>query len=250
MTSPDSKAIAGSRFCRFSRAEYKIGMTSEKELFLLIPLLLIIVSVTGIFFIIRSKRSYLDKLYALDSGNETESISLDFGWRNYGSEMFPEIKSLIDRLKLYEHRASLLVEIEKSLRRARLIFLKIDNWSDALIKKVRRIYLNDKLNGYSKHNAESQSNDLGDGLGSKPYSAPPSISVISPNFLRNEEGDLIMKIAQNPKDPKLYESLGDLYVEMENFADAKEAYEAAMELGPQNELIKQKLSSVLEKFRA
>ena len=42
--------------------------------------------------------------------------------------------------------------------------------------------------------------------------------------------------------------LGDLYVKMKNFTDAKESYEVAIELDPGNEELKKKLSSVLEKL--
>ena len=55
-----------------------------------------------------------------------------------------------------------------------------------------------------------------------------------------------MEIAKNPKNSALYESLGDLYIEMRNYIDAKESYEAAVELNSQSESLKQKLSLALE----
>ena len=58
----------------------------------------------------------------------------------------------------------------------------------------------------------------------------------------------IIEIAQNPKDSRLYEKLGDLYVEMENWNDAKESYEAAIELNPTAEELKRKLSTALERL--
>ena len=79
-------------------------------------------------------------------------------------------------------------------------------------------------------------------------STPSVVQPINPVFLKNEEERLIIEIAQNPKNAALYESLGDLYIEMSNFNDAKESFEAAIELNPQDESIKQKLSSVLEKL--
>ncbi|OGN08532.1 MAG: hypothetical protein A3C61_01930 [Candidatus Yanofskybacteria bacterium RIFCSPHIGHO2_02_FULL_39_10] len=59
---------------------------------------------------------------------------------------------------------------------------------------------------------------------------------------------MIIEIAKNPKDAHLYEVLGDLYIEMENFVDAKESYEASIELSPQNGSLKIKLSEALEKL--
>ena len=57
-----------------------------------------------------------------------------------------------------------------------------------------------------------------------------------------------VEIAKNPKDSRLYEVLGDLYVKMNNFSDAKESFEAAMELSPHDEGLQKKYSQVLKKM--
>ena len=65
--------------------------------------------------------------------------------------------------------------------------------------------------------------------------------------MKREEQKLIIEIAKNPKDSKLYEILGDLYVKMNNLSDAKESFEAAIELSPNSEILQKKLSQVIEK---
>jgi len=212
-------------------------------LFLLIPLLFTFGAVVGIAIIIWKKRFYLNKLYVLNSEIDAESFDSTFNWKSYLGEFFPEIKSRLDNFKFYEYRSLLLMEIEKSLRRTRLVFMKVDRWSDSLIKRIRRVHTNGKLNG----NGVASQQIITEIASDKTETASTPPVSISQNFLKNEEEHLIIKIAQNPKDPNLYETLGDLYVEMNNFTDAKESYEAAIELSPQNETLKQKLSSALEK---
>ena len=215
-------------------------------MFLLIPLFLIIFSLFGIAIIIWRKKPYLDKLYTLDTaGNDMEISALVrpvFEWRTYGLELFPEIKSLIEKLKFHEYRIVWLREAEKFLRKARLLSLRIDRLSDTLIKKIRRVNINGRLNGgvASKIADEKKETTV--------VNDPAKKVAISSNFLKNEEERLIIEIAKNPKDATLYESLGDLYIEMGGWTDAKESYKAAIELNSQNESLKQKLSSALEKL--
>ena len=47
-----------------------------------------------------------------------------------------------------------------------------------------------------------------------------------------------------------YEELGDLYSEAGEHKDAKESYEAAIELNSNSEELKQKLSSALEQINS
>jgi predicted Zn-dependent protease len=57
-----------------------------------------------------------------------------------------------------------------------------------------------------------------------------------------------MEIAKSPKDFILYETLGDLYSKMNNLSDAKESFEAAIELNPNNEVLQKKYSQVVKKM--
>ena len=65
---------------------------------------------------------------------------------------------------------------------------------------------------------------------------------------KKSEQRLIIEIAKNPKNPALYEELGDLYTTSRDYRDARESYEAAIELNSTDEELKKKLSSALEKL--
>ncbi len=209
-------------------------------MFLLIPFLFLVFSTVGIAVIVLRKKNYLNKLSTLNTNGNGEGSVVGFSWKTYGMDFFPEIKVLIDRMEFSKYRAHWLVEMEKFLRKARVLSLRMDRVSDLMINKIRRIHLNDKLNGHAHKELEVIENSTTD--------TAVGPTMMSKTFLKNEEERLIIEIAKNPKDGKLYEQLGDLYVEMNNFIDGKESYEAAIELNPQDESLKQKLSSALEKI--
>lgn len=224
-------------------------------MFLLVPLSLIVVSILGILLVVLRKKNYLSKLYSLNTAGNVENstaINFNFSWKKYGEDFFPEIKTLFNRLEIHKYKGHWLMEIEKILRRIRVIFMRIDRWSDSTIKKIRKIHINNTLNdsgrSFKSDPVESfiEPNRINK---NKPESVESDTSI-SHIFLKNEEERLIIEIAKNPKNPKLYEELGDIYMEMSGFIDAKESYEAAIELNPQSEELKLKLSSVLEKLHS
>lgn len=217
-------------------------------MFLIIPILVILSSILAIVAVIWRKRPYLNEMIASGENSPGFNLSPNFSLTEYGAEFFPELADLIRKIKISRYKNMGLMEIEKSLRKTRLIFLKIDRLSDALIKKIRKVHLNGQL---KSHLAEEKSKEEGSDrviavADNKKESSEEK--NISSNFLKNEEQRLIIEIAKNPKDSSLYEMLGDLYIEMENFTDAKESYEASIELNPQNESLRQKLSGALEKL--
>jgi len=213
-------------------------------MFIIVPLSLILISLVGIVIIIWRRLSRSGNVYATGADSGTAFVAGQaFSWKSYGAELFPEIKVLLERLKLDEYKAMWLGEAEKLLRKSRLISLKVDRVSDSLIKKIRRVNLNSQIKGQGVAGESSKIKDNTSVIQDSHIQRE-----ISASFLKNEEQRLIMEIAKNPKNAELYEKLGDLYLEMEGFVDAKESYEAAIELNPQNESLKQKLSSALEKI--
>src|SRR5688572_4391625 len=96
-------------------------------MYLIIPLSIFIVSVIGITVIVWRKIPYLRKL--------TTEVGPG---ANFWSDFAPELVSFYNRLNIGSYRNKLLLEMEKFLRRFRLVFLKIDSLSDTLIKKLRR----------------------------------------------------------------------------------------------------------------
>jgi tetratricopeptide (TPR) repeat protein len=201
-------------------------------MYLLIPLILILASAIGILFIVWRKLPRLKELAEAESSNGSMGGG---GWRVLVYDLCPEVWNWARSIKVKEYTEMWLIEAEKFLRRLRLASLKMDRFSDFLIKKIRkRTYSN---NGTSfpvaeiskdKQEIETKTDEKAE--------------------LKKSEQRLIMEIAKNPKNMALYEELGDLYVKMGDYRDAKESYEAAIELNSNSEELKKKLSLVLEKL--
>lgn len=197
-------------------------------MFILVPLMLILASVIGILIIVFRKMPYLNKLTP-----ETHLGS------NVLADLLPELSKGFKNLKFKEYGDLWLVELEKFLRRLRVVSLKMDRISDSWIKKIRSGNIS-----RATMSAVTEKKEAVD------FSVPkiqPS-TVVTIEDLKKEEQRLIIEIAKNPKDFGLYETLGDLYVNMNNFSDAKESYEAAIELNPNNESLQKKLSQASEKL--
>src|SRR3990167_122051 len=96
-------------------------------MFILTPLILLLVSVVGISVIIFRKMPYLNKLTP-----ETHIGG------NVLADLFPEFSERFKSLKLKEYGNLWLVELEKLLRRLRVVSLKMDRISDSWIKKIRK----------------------------------------------------------------------------------------------------------------
>ncbi|MBX4211352.1 MAG: tetratricopeptide repeat protein [Candidatus Yanofskybacteria bacterium] len=197
-------------------------------MFWILPSLILIgITSIGIVIIGWRKFPYLRKL-APEAHEVGETM-----WH----DLFPELFSWYGRLPTRELRDWRLRETEKLLRKVRLVFSKIDRVSYSLIHQVRREHLEQNI----KLEPES-----------KPFipeanSRPKSQADIMED-LKKEEQRLIIEIAKTPKDGELYIKLGDTYMSMNNFSDAKEAFEEAMDLDPENKTLHRKLSVAIEKI--
>lgn len=216
------------------------------NLFIITPILLITTSLIGIFFVIWRKRLYIKKLVAVDGPSEISSVpatKIKFLSRLF-SQMFPELIELFQNIKFAEYKDSWLIEAEKFIRRLRLLSLRVDRAFNTLIYKIRRGYIN---NGKIK-SVEA------DAVTVKPSIADvPNLKAQEVNkeeLWKKEEQRLIIEIAKNPKDAGLYAMLGDLYIKMRDYMDAKESYEAAMELDPNNEELRKKHFWITDKLNS
>ncbi len=192
-------------------------------MFILIPLILIVISMIGVGIIVRPKLPYLRKL-SPEAHEVGEHLIQDY---------FPELMHWLANIPWREYRKNTLQEVEKILRRIRLMLLKIDHASDRLIRKVRRTHIADHV-----HLPPAEE---------KPVVIPSSAAQPTPEDLQAREQQLIIEISQDPKNPQLYETLGDLYVKMGSDQDAKEAYEAALGFAPDNQVVARKYSVLLKK---
>ena len=210
-------------------------------MFIIIPLILISASVVGISVIVYRKMPYLNKLTP-----ETHLPSQTGVMGDFLTDLFPELSEGFKNLKLKEYWILWLIELEKLLRRLRVISLKMDRISDSWIKRIRKG--TERKHGSVENVFPGEDMNPVRSLARDKVASPENLGEDTSNWMKKEEQKLIIEIAKNPKDSKLYEVLGDLYVMMNNFSDAKESFEAAIELNPHNEELQKKLSQVLEKI--
>lgn len=159
---------------------------------------------------------------------------------NFLFSMFPELANGINTTRLKQYRAIWLLELEKFLRRLRVLSMKMDRGSYSLITKIRNV--TETKHEKSDSLVISEAKDIS--IISKSAELKKEESV---EDWKKEEQRLIIEIAKNPKNSSLYEVLGDLYIKMGNFSDAKESYEAAIELNPTKEDLIKKHSQAIEK---
>ena len=193
-------------------------------MFILIPLTLILAALIGISVIVFRKMPYLNKL------TPESHVRV-----NILNDLFPELSEGLKNLKLGEYGNLWFVELEKFLRRLRVFSLKIDRMSDAWIKRIRSGNISRATSSASGEKEEAVE---------MPVSKAQLVPIITMEDMKKEEQGLIIEIAKNPKDSNLYEVLGNLYVKMNNLSDAKESFEAAIELNPNNEELNKKYSKV------
>ncbi len=214
-------------------------------MYIIIPFFLILFSALGVLFIIWRKTPALSESISQgQSLNEGVSGVRSVAWKDLFHDFFPEANKGIEKMELKEHAAVWLLEVEKFLRKTRLLFLKIDRLSETLIKKIRRFHLSNRPNKDVLASSPIIKEDATSSyMGVKKKEESSQLDT-----LKKEEQRLILEIAKNPKDPNLYHVLGDLYFKMNNFEDARESYQAAMELSPGNEELAKKHSQAVEKM--
>lgn len=199
------------------------------NMFLLIPIIIAFCSVIGVVIIVYRKIPYLQKLTP-----ETVVVG------GFFAELAPELKQTFSSEMLKGYRDAFLLDLEKFLRRTRLMFLKMDAASEGLIKKIRKQQLPAKTSQTVNIISEEAQPEL-----KKQKRGSRNISEAD---LKKQEQDLIMAIAKNPKDMALYIALGESYMKMGNFDDAKEAFETALKLDEENEKAAGRLDKAMSKI--
>ncbi len=201
-------------------------------MYLLIPFLFLVIPAAGIAYIVHRKMPYLRKLTP-EAHEFGDSVLHDF---------FPEVAEHINQATIKQYQASFLKELEKLARRWRVVTLKMDHLSDRLIKKLRHSHISTHL----EHQALLQEQETV----VEPPVTPEANTEPTMDDLRAQEQQLIIQIAQNPKEFALYDQLGDLYLAMDNEAEARESFEAALALNPHDPVVARKYSQLLKKAEA
>ncbi|MEK7195042.1 MAG: tetratricopeptide repeat protein [Patescibacteria group bacterium] len=200
-------------------------------MFILIPIAVVIVALIGVGIVVGKKFTYLRKL-----NPESHEVGVSL-WH----DMFPEAIDTANKIQVREHWSSWLAELEKALRQTRVWFSRLDRWWAGVINRVQTA----KEESMPE---ESQAQPAGEAAPT--ITVEPSVRIVSkkakldPQKLKSEEQRLIVEIAQNPKDGELYETLGDVYVQMGNLTDAIESFKAAISIRPEDPNLKNKLSQV------
>lgn len=191
-------------------------------MFVLIPLIFIFVSLAGVFYVVWKKMPYLKKL-TIDGTNQEH---------DFWSEFFPGVSSWIKSIDLEAHKITWMKEFEKFVRRLHIISLRLDNFTNSLLHKIRTKN-GEVKNGTNKVQFEKTE---------EPGKIKAIINLLE--VLKKEEQRLIIEIAKDPKNPDLYRKLGDLYLELKNFKDAEESFSVALDLDPDDSESKNKLHKI------
>lgn len=200
-------------------------------MYIIIPLAIILISALAMILVVWRKLPYLKKL-PVDSVSVPEAGILE--------SFFPEARRYLRKIDFSLYRELFFKELEKFLRRLRVVSLKLDRFSHQLIDKIH-------ANGSTKANVEHLSaSPVG---GAKTAGGETALPAVLPVLSveekqKKEEYVLIVEIAKNPKNAELYKKLADLYILSENFSDAAEALETALKLDPEDKKTAAKLRAV------
>lgn len=207
-------------------------------MYIIIPLVSFLIAVALIILIIARKFVYLKKL-------TPETIDETIGsHENFLVELFPELTTYLKKVSLRSYGVNLLTEFEKLLRKLRLISMKVDTVTNQLIHRVRKeakqqeaiLSKEATLEEEKLAELESEEEEL-ENLGD------------SQEDLKKKEQLLIIEIAKNPKDPQLYLELGNIYMRVGEYEDAKNSFAKAVELNPDDNRLKRKLSRAISKLQ-
>jgi len=195
-------------------------------MFIFIPLILIAVSLFGIGFII------LPKLRVLKNDDKS-SYQLEPG-QSFWRLMLPELFSFIDRIDFKSYKKAVLTDIEKFLRRIKILSLKIDNSINRWLEQRPKISNGGDFSKVKVGEEEKTEDNINKERADKNNSV-----------FKNKEKELITKISQNPKDKELYKTLGALYLEYNDLLDAKAVFDVVLELDPNDKEAKEALKKLV-----
>ncbi len=192
-------------------------------LYSIIPPLLVIFSLVGIILFLMKKAPQVAYL-------EDE----DFKIKKKQKTLREKMKRMIKRIILVIGK---IVEMVKE--KIKIILTKKEKDENKKSDSIKEAEIMRKIKE-TKQSRQRIENNLKEFFGKKEKIVRPIISekVVRP---RKIEKIMIEKIANNPKDVKAYESLGDYYLEIENWKDAKECFKQAIKLDAQNVNVKIKL---------
>lgn len=194
-------------------------------MYILIPLIIIAVSAAAMIAIVWRKFPYLKKL-PVEAVHEGTDL-----WAGF----FSEARHYLKKIDFGSYRDLFFKELEKFLRRLRVVSLKLDRFTHHLIDKIR-----------INENGKEAAGRLALSEESKEEIVPVAVILSAEEKQKKEEHALIIEVAKNPKNAELYKKLADLYILSENFPDAAEALKTAFKLDPDDKKTEVKLRAVIK----
>ncbi len=203
-------------------------------MFLILPLAIAGVSLLIVSFIIIRKFAYLKRL----APDVLETMLLE---RNgFFQELIPDAYVWWRSVnKPTEIKLRVLARLERILHGFRTLATRIDIFTHKLIGHVRRSSKETEKVIIQEERQERI----------EKAEALAAAETDDPRVkLKEEEQMLIIEIAKNPRDAELYKRLGDIYIRTEEFDDARQSYETALELDPNDASVQNKLARVRYKL--
>jgi len=229
----------------------------------ILPPIIVVLSLVGIIIFLVKKSSKIKKVYQDDAAELMRS-------KNLGNGVHSETASSERGNHKWKKAESIfLIILEKTTRRMRTFSLKLEVWFSGLSGKIRnrRNQMNPQ-NGENNPESKQEEKILEKVIDyksrgvfeKKPMAedsfklptqeekvAEPMISKnvtlpkVVPGMKNKLEELLIERVAANPKDIEAYERLGEYYMEIENYTDAKECFKQVMRLNPTNRNVRYKI---------
>lgn len=240
-------------------------------LYSIIPPILIILSLIGIILFLMKKAPKVAALAEEDfSGQDIFKDEYE------KSGFFKKISLKIKNIHWEEIKHWMLAVLEKITSKSRVIFLKLESRfgsysasirnkrkekaekamnvknEDEIIKKLRDFKIEKKRRTeIGSETVIRESFNLPPAEEEKIIKPIISEKITTPS-VKTEIKDkleelLIERIATNPKDVEAYERLGEYYMEIKSYGDAKECYKQVIKLNPANRSAKYKMKR-LENF--
>lgn len=189
-------------------------------LYLTIPLGIALVALLAIAVVVWRKMPYLRKLTP-EAHEVGDTLAHDFA---------PELLDWWVSIPWRQYVQAVLVELEKIMRRFRLFMQGLDRLWERVIRKVRRTH----QEAAKQHEEIVAQQEVARQEKEEEDEDDKNFDINDPEQLKQEEQNLIVAIAQNPKDVASYQRIAQVYVRMDQVSDAIEALEAALKLEPDN----------------
>ena len=228
----------------------------------ILPPIIVVLSLVGIIIFLVKKSSKIKKVYQDDAIDVAKKESMGMNDTAISTDEQNEVS-----WKKAEN--FFLIGLEKTARRLRALFLKLEVWFSGLSGRIRNrrngvssiVVKNnsekepeekvlEKIISYKSKNVSGNNTIIREKFGIDVETekiAEPMISKKAtlpravPGVKNKLEELLIERVAANPKDVEAYERLGEYYMEIETYNDAKECFKQVMKLSPTNRNVKYKI---------